>query len=575
MGIEAYLDVEEEQPEETKELEELSPEAYKGLVQQINIDKAEQSIIEEVVGVDGDDDENEEEELREEREMKNLFEQLYEIDPDTKEVFVKGSAYDLKKWDEDMVCFTFGDPERVIALEAAISPGERYLSRCFDKLSMKHTQLAEVMRRHSNALRAKTISKAFAQDFKQVMGYPLPNIHMESFTTLPSATNYNIAMEEMNNQQIAIAAGASLAGVAIVYKLVQWFAKALNKNSLATSSISENFKAYSDRKEMLKNLPNDLSKLQGNVDAAVKEYMQANDDNPAQNINKAIASLKQKFSSNDASGAFDEATKMMMQKSLKGKYTPFMQQVLSGKLNQYWWSFLNKAIIGAKESQDRIMAQLEDMDKQYTLDKTKESTQVRGGYDWVKESLYKMQFETFTRANGESSSQTQMPPVENWSEVASWFNAMTSDIFTPFQDDRELPTGEWAFVSLQSIDLKIFENLDSGHVDKMKQVAERIKKHAEDAAKKGREASKENKIEKGDRAKALMDLSKEFQFVSSILRFAIQVRNQLGQLSVRLTDASAKSEGMLKKMGMVFAAASRVPGNMVNKVKEGLNAPAT
>ena len=160
MGIEAYLDVEEEQSEETKELEELSPEAYKGLVQQINIDKAEQSIIEEVVGVDGDDDENEEEELRDEREMKNLFEQLYEIDPDTKEVFVKGSAYDLKKWDEDMVCFTFGDPERVIALEAAISPGERYLSRCFDKLSMKHTQLAEIMRRHSNELRAKTISQS-------------------------------------------------------------------------------------------------------------------------------------------------------------------------------------------------------------------------------------------------------------------------------------------------------------------------------------------------------------------------------------------------------------------------------
>lgn len=44
MGIEAYLDVEEQV--EDKELEELSPEAYKGLVQQINIDKAEQSIIE-------------------------------------------------------------------------------------------------------------------------------------------------------------------------------------------------------------------------------------------------------------------------------------------------------------------------------------------------------------------------------------------------------------------------------------------------------------------------------------------------------------------------------------------------
>lgn len=575
MGIEAYLDVEEEQSEETKELEELSPEAYKGLVQQINIDKAEQSIIEEVVGVDGDDDENEEEELRDEREMKNLFEQLYEIDPDTKEVFVKGSAYDLKKWDEDMVCFTFGDPERVIALEAAISPGERYLSRCFDKLSMKHTQLAEIVRRHSNELRAKTISKAFAQDFKQVMGYPLPNIHMESFTTLPSSTNYNIAMEEMSNQQIAVAAGASLAGVAIVYKLVQWFAKALNKNSLATNSISENFKAYSDRKEMLKNLPNDLSKLQGNVDAAVKEYIKASDDNPVKNINQSITSLKQKFSSNDAMGAFDEATKITLQEGLKGKLNPFMMKVLSGKLGKYWWANLNKAVLSAKESQDSILARLEDMDKQYTLDKTKESEQLQGNYGWVKDSLYKMGLSTFSNETDSNTSIKMAPPVENWPEVASWFNSVTASIFTPYQDDREIPTGEWAFNSLSNIDLNIFNNLDSGHVDKMKKVAERIKKHAEDAAKKGREASKENKIEKGDRAKALMELSKEFQFVSSILRFAIQVRNQLGQLSIRLVDASEKSEGMLKKIGMTVAAVSRMPGNIADKVKEGFNTQTT
>ena len=573
MGIEAYLDVEEQV--EDKELEELSPEAYKGLVQQINIDKAEQSIIEEVVGVDGDDDEDEQEELREEREMKNLFEQLYEVDPDTKEVFVKGSAYDLKKWDEDMVCFTFGDPERVIALEAAISPGERYLSKCFDRLSTKHTELANVMRRHSNALRAKTISKAFAQDFKQVMGYPLPNIHMESFTTMPSSTNYSIAMEEMSNQQMALAAGASLAGVAIVYKLVQWFAKALNKNSLATNSISENFKAYSERKEMLKNLPNDLSKLQANVDAAVKEYIQANDDNPAKNINQAIAALKQKFSGNDAMGAFDEATKITLQKGLKGKLTPFMMKVLDGKLGKDWWGNLNKAVLSAKESQDRIMARLEDIDKQYTLDKTKDSEQVQGNYGWVKDSLYKMGLSTFSNETDSNINIKLAPPVENWPEVASWFNAVTNSMFTPYQDDREIPTGEWAFNSLYNIDLNIFNNLDSGHVDKMKKVAERIKKHAEDAAKKGREASKENKIEKGDRAKALMDLSKEFQFVSSILRFAIQVRNQLGQLSLKLTDASEKSVGILKGAGMIVAAVGRVPGNIVGKVKEGLNAPAT
>ena len=180
MGIEAYIDVEEDK--DIQEVAELAPETYKGLVADLAISKAEQSIIDEVTGVDGDDDESEEDELREERDMKTMFEQLYEIDPETKEVFVKGSAYDLKKWDEDMVCFTFGNVDRVIALESAISPSERYLTKCFNKLTTKHTQLANIINNHSAQLRAKTISKSFAQDFKRVMGYPIPNVHMESFT---------------------------------------------------------------------------------------------------------------------------------------------------------------------------------------------------------------------------------------------------------------------------------------------------------------------------------------------------------------------------------------------------------
>ena len=87
MTIEAYLEASED--ETVEELQELTPAAYKGIADSLSINQAEQAIIDEVAGVDGDDEEQEKEELENEREMKTLFESLYEIDPDTKEVFVK------------------------------------------------------------------------------------------------------------------------------------------------------------------------------------------------------------------------------------------------------------------------------------------------------------------------------------------------------------------------------------------------------------------------------------------------------------------------------------------------------
>lgn len=542
MGIEAYLDVEEEQPEETKELEELSPEAYKGLVQQLNIDKAEQSIIEEVVGVDGDDDESEEEELREEREMKNLFEQLYEIDPDTKEVFVKGSAYDLKQWDEDMVCFTFGDPERVIALEAAISPGERYLSRCFDKLSTKHSQLADVVRRHSNSLRAKTISKAFAQDFKQVMGYPLPNIHMESFTAFPSSTNYSIAMEEMSNQQIALAAGASLAGIAVVYKLVQWFAKALNKNSLATGSISKNFQAYAERRETLRNMPADLKKAKENMSTALAEVKQSFGDNNDPNINKTIGLLKDSADASSTEQMFDNAMLAHLNATLANKYTPFMEAAFSNRLSHDWWDKLDTTVDYAKKAQAHILTQIEAFETRYNTEQI-DTNKADPTVEALCKQLHTLNLDVLSGIKGLTA-----PEGDAWEPLAEWLRTKTSTLFTAYADPREIKVASGALESLGQMKVEVFEKLDSNYVNEMTQVAKRFKDHADKTTKEGKEATKENNVIKGNRAETLMRLSKEFQFVSNVVRFVILVRNQMGVISQTLVSSSEKSDSWIKRL---------------------------
>ena len=535
MGIEAYLDVEEDK--EVQELSELGPDEYKGLAQDLAISKAEQSIIEEVVAVDGDDEEDEEEELRDEREMKTLFEQLYEIDPDTKEVFVKGSAYDLKKWDEDMVCFTFGDPERVIALEAAISPGERYLSKCFDRLAMKHSQLADVVRRHSNNLRAKTISKSFAQDFKQVMGYPIPNVHMESFTVMPSPTNYNIAMEEMTNQQIALAAGAGIAGVAVIYKLIQWFARALNKNSLATKSISENFQAYADRREMLKNLPTDIKKMKSNIDALINQVKdEAGKIQPG--INKDIADLQAAFDSDDKSKLLKSFTSAHLNKKLEGKKTPFIKALLLGIVDENWWASLGRLTASAKDAQVSVLAKLNEISGQFTLDRTKENITFLD-FAWVEEmnnlNLAKL-------ANSDSTTSAKVPydkGQNNWQAVSSWFQAASSAAFTAPTEDFALVISDKANEGFAKINLSAFEGLDESYVARLNEIGNKIKSHADKIKTSGEGTTKENSTEKADRAQALMILTKEFQFVSSIIRFVIQVRNELGKVSVALNGSTS------------------------------------
>ena len=90
MTIAAFLDQSEDK--DLVNVEELTPTSYKGLVDILSINKAEQSIIDSVTEVDDDENEDEQEELENEQQMKTLFESLYEIDPDTKE-----SIKNLKK----------------------------------------------------------------------------------------------------------------------------------------------------------------------------------------------------------------------------------------------------------------------------------------------------------------------------------------------------------------------------------------------------------------------------------------------------------------------------------------------
>ncbi|MGB4899110.1 MAG: hypothetical protein WBP57_11910, partial [Ignavibacteria bacterium] len=404
-----------------------------------------------------------------------------------------------------------------------------------------------------------------------VMGYPIPNVHMESFTSQPSSTNYSIAMEEMTGQQTALAAGAGLAGIAIIYKLIQWFAKSLNKNTLATNSITENIKAYSERKEMLKNMPSDMAKLKANVENALKELINADNAADTKDMNAAIANLQKKFSQNDGEGAFDEVVLLSLQKKLKGKLTPFMLGILEATINYGFWQTLSELVEDTKKAQVNILASIDDIDKGFTTDKAALSNQNKNNYVAINELVFKLGLSRLVTEPESSITFTTAPSKENWSEFSSWFNATSKLAFTPYQNSRAIAKKPWAMNELGKIDASIFAKLDSSYVGSMTATADKLKKFADDAAKKGKEASKENNIEKGDRAKDLMRLSKEFQYVSSIMRFVILARNDLGRLSVQLAGASEEGISRLQQMGLGISRAAKAPQEAINKFKAGLN----
>lgn len=567
MTIAAFLDQEDDK--EIAKINELTPEAYKGLTTALSIDKAEQSILDEVTGVDGDDDNDEAEELAEEENMRSLFQSLYEIDPDTKEPFVKGSAYDLKKWDDNMICFAFGQPELVIALEEYLCPGERYLQKMFDRVDTKESMLSRFIRSHNSHLDAGLVNKDFAKGYAAVMGHPLQNVRMESFTNDLTGTNYKIAMEEMTQQQMALAAGGAILGIGLVYKMIQWFARALNKNTMATASIGQNFSAYFERKEMLKNGSIELSIAKESITDAVNDLVKDFDSN-IKGINDVPSKLKQAFNGNNASAAFDLLNSVKMQENLKGKVTPFMNHLLNGKVDANWWNVLDKITEEAIKAQTTISANIETMLSARRFDEEKPAPIEFGFLSDLTKLLTPLGIQAGTNgfvSYNASAQNIDKLPGGNFEEcINSFVSVCDSQLFMNQNGDLEVS----ATVNengLKTISLKSFEKFSSEYLNNLVEDAKKIETLADKFHGQGDEKDKTDKVEVASKRNRIKLQVKEFKLVSNVLRFVIRVRNQLGTLAVAMGTAS---ENTLSKLQSYFKGIGQAVGGVVNSSKQTL-----
>ena len=561
MTIEAYLEPEEN--ESVAELKELSPEAYKGIADGLSINNAEQAIIDEISGVDGDDDEREKEELEMERETKTLFESLYEIDPDTKEVFVKGSAYDLKKWEDDMVCFVFGDPERVVAMEDSISPAEHRLTQAWERIESKRTALSQIVKKHANTLRAQTISKAFAVDYQTAMGHPFPNIRMESFTTEPSTTNYSLAMEEMTGAQMAMAAGAGLVGVGIIYKMIQWFARTLNRNGDATNSIGQNVKGYFDRKERIKNAAYRLSISKDEIKKTLDDLQTDLDKDKNQAADKGLANLKGVLESNDPEQIFNALSKVYLSGSLKGQLTPFMQLLIEGKISKGWWVTLTAVSEAATQAQIKLGGYITEIASAEKLPKDKPDPVDFGFLSKLDEILKELNIkEGFTPFS---------PTDKNAQACMESFVSAYGISFTPVIANFDFDSADQGLAnSFANLDLSAFSKFTPEYINNLiavgKSIEEEVTKSHGEAEKQVKD--KTNKQDVDAKRERLNLLVREFKAISNLLRFIIAVRNQLGKLAVSMGHASERSENWIvqtaRKGGEMVAKGTQVIKDTAN-----------
>lgn len=554
MTIEAYLEPSED--ETVEELQELTPATYKGIADSLSINQAEQAIIDEVAGVDGDDEEQEKEELENEREMKTLFESLYEIDPETKEVFVKGSAYDLKKWEDDMVCFVFGDPERVIAMESSISPAEQRLTRVFNRLEEKRTALSQMVKRHENEIRAKTISKAFAQDFQNVMGYPIPNVRMESFTKEPSPTNFNIAMEEMTGTQMAMAAGAGLVGVGIIYKMIQWFARALNKNGDATNSIGQNFKEAFDRKQRMRTaaeqLEIDKKAIDDTIDAVRKDFTAVETNEADMGLN----ALKDALQGGSTDKIYDQLSFMYLNGALKGQLNQFNSAIIKSQLKQEWWNTLTKLATEAVDAQITLGATIQEVTQSPTLPPDKPDLIAYGNFlPLLKQLMQPFALDkNIPDFNNDKKNGNQV-------EVMEKFISSYQTIFTPLTGFLSKDTASTDLEnSFDSINLEAFNQFTDKYINSLLDTGKAIQSEVEKETalkKSGKVASSNTNSQDLDAKRLrLTKMVAEFKAVSNLLRFIINVRNNLGKLAIANNNATQKAEG--KIMGVLKATGATV-----------------
>lgn len=166
------------------------------------------------------------------------------LDPET------GEKIKIEDTDLTLSDLGFVDPQqlRVLTMEAF------YNFNAMDMYNRTMGAYGELSALQKQIGKSGFVSRVQANNINSAMGGGLyDNVVMESFTQLPTKTNFNLVMEEMDTAKTALAVGGAIVGATLLYKLIKWFMNSWNKNAVASGSIAGNIKNIQERKERLMN----------------------------------------------------------------------------------------------------------------------------------------------------------------------------------------------------------------------------------------------------------------------------------------------------------------------------------
>ena len=285
------------------------------------------------------------------------------IDPDT------GEKIKLDDTDLTLDDLGFVDPSklRTLTLEAFYHfeayELQQKISGAYGELSTLSKELA----------RTGYVSRLQADNINGLLGGGLyDNVVMESFTKLPTKTNFNLVMEEVDHAKAALAAGAGVVGAAVLYKLIKWFLNSWNKNAVASGSIAGNIKNMQERAERLKNSTDIINTANTALAQTIQDLKNSGElNNSLKPFLTKLQGMQNVSDQNQAMQLMGELEKAVSIKALKPYYSNMWLSISTGQqvqvgsgsfiANQAFFAAIPLVIGACKELQNIVNSQVENI----------------------------------------------------------------------------------------------------------------------------------------------------------------------------------------------------------------------
>ena len=464
------------------------------------------------------------------------------IDPDT------GEKIKLDDTDLTLDDLGFVDPSklRTLTLEAFYHfeayELQQKISGAYGELSTLSKELA----------RTGYVSRLQADNINGLLGGGLyDNVVMESFTKLPTKTNFNLVMEEVDHAKAALAAGAGVVGAAVLYKLIKWFLNSWNKNAVASGSIAGNIKNMQERAERLKNSTDIINTANTALAQTIQDLKNSGElNNSLKPFLTKLQGMQNVSDQNQAMQLMGELEKAVSIKALKPYYSNMWLSISTGQqvqvgsgsfiANQAFFAAIPLVIGACKELQNIVNSQVENI-RTTGADKAIQD----------KDTEYKKALDSFKQFGGIVGYTQQSDSVFEYCN--GMMNHILQNIVAPLSDSfiiKDVPNAQ----KMQVVNAEAWNNVDDDYEKEVSDFQESITSLNGKEGKAGvfgigAKAAEPDKVQQGNdvqkdsRIAEYEKITQAFRGSMCVMRALLAVRNNLGKGLSALNKETEKLYG--------------------------------